>query len=559
MMSLMVLLEDLADRAGADGAAAFTNREAGALLERDRHVQLRRDRGVVPRHHHLHALRQLQRAGDVGRADVELRTVAVEERRVTAAFLLREDVDLALELRVRLDRAGLREDLAALDVRLFHAAEQHADVVAGDSLVQQLAEHLDAGDDLLLGRLEPDDLDFLADLDLAALDAAGHDGAAAGDREHVFDRHQERLVNLALRHRDVGVERVHQLEDGVDPLLLAVEGLEGRHADDRDVVAGEAVRRQQLTHLELDEIHQFGIVDRVDLVQGDDQVRHVDLTREQHVLAGLRHRTVDRGHDENAAVHLRCAGDHVLDVVGVTRAVHVRVVTVRGRILDVAGRDRQDLRLVASALRLGRLRDLVIGNELRPALVGRHLRERRRQRRLAVVDVTDGAHVDVRFGSIEFLFCHCRCTVSSFARSTFALRASLDNLRPSLLAWLANRSSRQRATVGADDQDRTGALVLTKDVLYQLSYIGLRATLFALALRPTGRPQTVVQPPNSFAAHGLIREGWSGRRGSNPRPTAWKAVTLPLSYSRKSVRSSQFAVHSSQFTVRSPILVARSS
>ncbi len=27
---------------------------------------------------------------------------------------------------------------------------------------------------------------------------------------------------------------------------------------------------------------------------------------------------------------------------------------------------------------------------------------------------------------------------------------------------------------------------------------------------------------------------WSGRRDSNPRPTAWKAVTLPLSYSRNS-------------------------
>src|SRR5260370_13218939 len=26
---------------------------------------------------------------------------------------------------------------------------------------------------------------------------------------------------------------------------------------------------------------------------------------------------------------------------------------------------------------------------------------------------------------------------------------------------------------------------------------------------------------------------WSGRRESNPRPTAWKAVTLPLSYSRQ--------------------------
>ncbi len=29
---------------------------------------------------------------------------------------------------------------------------------------------------------------------------------------------------------------------------------------------------------------------------------------------------------------------------------------------------------------------------------------------------------------------------------------------------------------------------------------------------------------------------WSGRRDSNPRPTAWKAVTLPLSYSREQAR-----------------------
>src|SRR5581483_1258760 len=31
---------------------------------------------------------------------------------------------------------------------------------------------------------------------------------------------------------------------------------------------------------------------------------------------------------------------------------------------------------------------------------------------------------------------------------------------------------------------------------------------------------------------GLLFKIWSGRRESNPRPTAWKAVTLPLSYSR---------------------------
>ena len=29
-----------------------------------------------------------------------------------------------------------------------------------------------------------------------------------------------------------------------------------------------------------------------------------------------------------------------------------------------------------------------------------------------------------------------------------------------------------------------------------------------------------------------IKFAWSGRRGSNPQPTAWEAATLPLSYSR---------------------------
>jgi hypothetical protein len=38
-------------------------------------------------------------AGHVGGAEVELRTVVVEERRVTATLFLGQDVDLGLELR----------------------------------------------------------------------------------------------------------------------------------------------------------------------------------------------------------------------------------------------------------------------------------------------------------------------------------------------------------------------------------------------------------------------------------------------------------------------------
>ena len=57
------------------------------------------------------------------------------------------------------------------------------------------------------------------------------------------------------------------------------------------------------------------------------------------MLAGLRHRTVGSGHDEDSAVHLRSAGDHILDVVGVAGAVDVSVMAVIGLVLDVSDSD----------------------------------------------------------------------------------------------------------------------------------------------------------------------------------------------------------------------------
>ena len=53
---------------------------------------------VVAGHAHFRLAHQVGRAGHVGRAEVELRTIAAEERRVPAPFLLRQDVDFGLEL-----------------------------------------------------------------------------------------------------------------------------------------------------------------------------------------------------------------------------------------------------------------------------------------------------------------------------------------------------------------------------------------------------------------------------------------------------------------------------
>src|SRR6185369_16199865 len=107
--------------------------------------------------------------------------VVVEERRVTAALFLGEHVHLALELRVRGDRAGLGEHLAALDLLALGAPQQDTDVVPGLALIEQLPEHLHARADGLLRRADADDLDLIAHVDHAPLHAPGDHRAAPGD------------------------------------------------------------------------------------------------------------------------------------------------------------------------------------------------------------------------------------------------------------------------------------------------------------------------------------------------------------------------------------------
>src|SRR5258706_9583653 len=175
------LLGDRDDRAGADGPATLADREALADLQGDRGDQLDAHLDVVAGHDHLGPVGQADRPGHVGRAQVELGPVAVVERGVPAALLLGQDVDLGLERGVGLDRAGLGHDLAALDLLALDAPQQAAHVVPGAALVEQLLEHLDAGDHDLAGGLDPDDLDLVADLAHAPLYAPRVAGAPALD------------------------------------------------------------------------------------------------------------------------------------------------------------------------------------------------------------------------------------------------------------------------------------------------------------------------------------------------------------------------------------------
>ena len=89
------------------------------------------------------------------------------------------------------------------------------------------------------------------------------------------------------------------------------------------------------------------------------------------------------------------------------RAVNVSIVTLLGLILNVSGVDGD-----AAFLLFGSLIDAVISLELGLALQGQPLGDSGGQSGLAVVNVADGANVNMGLGSFKFLLSHLKILLS---------------------------------------------------------------------------------------------------------------------------------------------------
>ena len=168
----------------------------------------------------------------------------------------------------------------------------------------------------------------------APLDPARDDRAAAGDGEDVLDGHEEGLVRIADGLGDVGVAGIQELEDAlavgaVGLPVAAFERLQGGALDDGYLVSGELIGGEELSQLQLDELDELRVVHHVHLVQVDHDGGDAHLAGKQYMLPCLGHGAVVRAHDQDRPVHLGGAGDHVLNIVSVARAVDMGVVALR--------------------------------------------------------------------------------------------------------------------------------------------------------------------------------------------------------------------------------------
>ena len=326
---------------------------------------------------------------------------------MTAALVLSKDVNLTDKLGVGMNGAGLSKNLAALDIGSLNTAKKSADVVAGLSVIEGLAEHLDSGaDGLALLFLKTNDLKLVAGSQLSTLNSTGGNSTTAGDGEDILNRHKERQVSLTVGSGDISVNSVHELPDasklgGVRIIAVVLKSLKSRTLDDRGVIAGEAILVKSIADLHLDKLKELRIVDLVNLVHEDDDIGHANLAGKKKVLLGLSHGAVGSSYNKDSAVHLSSTGDHVLDIVSMAGAVNMSIVTGSSLILNVSGVDCN----TALSL-LGSLIDVSVINKLSLALHSESLGDSSGKSSLTMVNVTNGTNVYMGLSSFEFSFCH---------------------------------------------------------------------------------------------------------------------------------------------------------
>ena len=122
------------------------------------------------------------------------------------------------------------------------------------------------------------------------------------------------------------------------------------------------------------------------------------------MLTGLGHRAIGRGNHQNRAVHLRGAGNHVLYIVGMARAVYMRIVALIRLILHVRSVDgNTSFSLFRSLINIA---IFGIGSL---TLKCQHLGNRSGQSGLTMVNVANGTNVNMGFVSLKFSLRHFEC------------------------------------------------------------------------------------------------------------------------------------------------------
>ena len=258
------------------------------------------------------------------------------ERSVTTTFFFLQDINLSLEVIVRLNLSGVSEHHTTLDFILIYTTEEETYVITSFTLIEKLAEHFHTrNNSLLTFCTETDHLNFVIHVNNTSFDTTCSYSTTTCNREHVFYRHKEWFIHITRRQRNPSIYSFHKFHNLSNPRRISIESTKSRTTDDRSIIAIVVIETEKLTHIHFYEFKHFLVFNEVTLVQEHNDTRNVYLTSKKHMLTSLGHRTISSSNYDDSTVHLSSTRYHVLNVVGVTRAVYVCIVTISCFVLNV--------------------------------------------------------------------------------------------------------------------------------------------------------------------------------------------------------------------------------
>src|SRR5690606_15337629 len=142
---LNLLLDDFSHLTGTYSTATFTNREFKTFFHGDGGNKYNAEVDVISGHDHFYAFRKHTLTCDVCGTEVKLRTVFVEEWRVTTTFFFAQYIHFPFKLGVRSDAFRSTNDHTAFDVFFLNTTKKDTGIISGFSAIQQFFKHLNTG------------------------------------------------------------------------------------------------------------------------------------------------------------------------------------------------------------------------------------------------------------------------------------------------------------------------------------------------------------------------------------------------------------------------------
>ena len=317
-----------------------------------------------------------------------MRSITRTEGVDSAPFFSLQHVDVGLNDRADLERARLTDNQTSVDLVSIEASHQNTYIVTGFSIVESLVKGFDTDTlrfEIFIITVE---LKIVSDFDGSLFDSSAGNCSSAGYAVGAFHCHVEGFVNWSPRNFDLGV---HSVEESLNTLFSQLRFGVLQVADSRASNKSRffwivVMLFKELLKFELNEVDHVGFLDHIHLVEEDKDVANSNLSAEQDVLLGLGHGSIHSRDNQNTSVHFGSSGDHVLDVVDMSGAVNVSVVSGIGFILDGGSVDGD-----TSCLFLWSLVDGTVFDVFGLGLVGQIFGDGGCEGGLAVVDVSDGA------------------------------------------------------------------------------------------------------------------------------------------------------------------------